>query len=199
MNNRLTLISALLLALCSCSHFGGNPPHPSKEDALHFISVIPDHRIFPGSREMFTEDYYRSLSRAWDVPSDAIGEIGSDEWLYYFITGNGDCDDFRIEDINITSKGRHATIRFVAYQCQRADTHQIDLQYNKGKWLIADYDATLSELEHYTKTQTQYFQSKEWQAYLDRMLADPEWSKVATAKAEEVKAFLDKPANKNHN
>lgn len=192
MNKSHAIILIILTVLSSCSHFGNTPLQPSKEEALHFISVIPDHQIFPGTRGEFTKEYYNQLTQAWAIPSDGIGEIGSDEWLYYFITGNGDCPDFRIENITIMSHRRNATIQFVAYSCQQSQQHTINLKYEHGSWRIADYDDTLEELKKYRQQQLKYFKSSEWQEYINKSLATPGFSEIAKQRQQEVTDWLKK-------
>lgn len=159
---------------------------PNQEEVLHLISVIPDHKIFPHTQEFFTPEYYSALSEAWALPSDAIGEIGSDEWLYYFISGNGDCDDFRIENISLTS-GNPILVTFTTYHCGMADTHTLHLQRLHRHWVVADFDSTLTQLKQYIAHQRSYFQSPAWRQYLQQ--CDPP---AARARQREIELYFQR-------
>lgn len=55
---------------------------------------IPDHeKVSEEARSLMTADLYESLSAAWDVPKWLDGEIGNEEFLWYFITGNDPSDE----------------------------------------------------------------------------------------------------------
>lgn len=190
MNNRTFLfILALLGTLVGCDWTHKAPP-PTQEEIIHLIAAIPDHQFFEKTKDCYTDEYYRALKKAWAVPSDGLGEIGSDEWLYYFITGNDDCNDFRIDNISTVSHGRHATVQFVSTSCQTPSTHTMELIYHKKAWVIADYDTTLAALKNYVVEQTKYFRQPQWQQKLDEALADPNWAEMARERQHEVEHFL---------
>lgn len=184
----IVALASLFFLSCHMVH----PLQPTQEEAMHLISAIPDHQIFPGTKEMFTRQYYSALSNAWAVPSNSVDGIGDDEWLYYFITGNGDCDDFRIENISILSHKRQATLHFSAFCCGEPQDHSIKLHYEHGSWRIADYDNTLSQLVDYKTAMIKYFKSDEWQEYLNEFLSDPEWKTEGLKKKTEVDEYLSK-------
>lgn len=80
------------------------------ERALKAFYCIPDHtRVSEAARPYMTADLYESLAAAWDVPDWLDGEIGNDEFLFYFITGNDVSDRQQIESVTLVSarQGRY--------------------------------------------------------------------------------------------
>jgi len=156
------------------------------------IEYIPDHEIIDGSEKAFSPEYYSLLQEAWQVPSDGIGEIGSDEWLYYFISGNGGRDENRTIKIVSTIVVRDsAEVTFDMKQFGENVQHQMILQRMEDLWVIADYDGTKAKLQEYIETQSNYFQSKEWQNYLHPILAaNDEFSQEARERQQEVEKWL---------
>jgi len=177
----IALFTALLLVSCKTTL-------PTYDQVQDLIAAIPDHQIKEGTEHCFTEEYYSLLEHAWAIPSDAIGEIGSDEWLYYFISGNGDSDDSRsprILDISATNTGAKVDFEYLEME------HNMYLIFENDKWVIADYDNTLGQLKEYIAKQREYFKSANWQEYLDN--TRKEYSAEAADMAEkEVKAYFQK-------
>lgn len=128
---------------------------PSEKVILNLISCIPDHGISDSPKWAFTTEYYDLLTEAWDIPDDAPpGMIGSNEWLFYFISGNsGETPHFK--NITTTMKDSTAIIDFDALE-----HHQMKLQFRDGKWIISDFDNTKSELRKYIREQRAYFRSQ---------------------------------------
>lgn len=163
----------------------------TENEVRHIVSLIPDHEIFPDTKTVCTEAYYNLLHHAWDIPSNGIGEIGSDEWLYYFITGNGGCDDTHVENIRIETEGTHAHVRFQVVDCGQPNEHSMELVNEDGTWLIADFDNTKAELTKYIDTQRRYFSSDEWKQYVDALIvANDEFSPLAQQRQLEVEDYF---------
>lgn len=186
--SNVLMFTWLLLFFVGCSQ--SHTP-PTQQEVLHLISAIPDHQLFPHTDNSFSRDYYSLLKEAWAIPSDGIGSIGSDEWLYYFISGNGDCDDFRIENINIVSQSHKAVVTFESFSCDTPSTHTMLLERQNHLWVIADYDSTFAMLKDYVNTQRKYFRSDEWQTYLDQALADPAFADLARTRQQEVEDYFN--------
>lgn len=200
----LVLASFIALGLISCAGKGGsntdeslpfenvgNEP-PTQERVAQLIEFLPDHEIISESDSAFAPEYYDLLQQAWAVPSDGIGEIGSDEWLYTLVSGNGGRDPNRtvnIEDINAQGDGAEAIFMLTNYGESRE--HKLSLIRLDGQWVIADFDGTKIKLKEYIQRQRQYFQSPEWQNYLAPILApDDEFSQQARERIKEVNRWL---------
>lgn len=60
------------------------------ECAKQAFYKIPDHtKVSEEAKPYMTKELYEALSAAWDVPRWCDGEIGDEEFLWYFVTGNG--------------------------------------------------------------------------------------------------------------
>lgn len=198
------LLAALVaLGIASCSAKGSGSANsksgeaPSAEQFLELLKAIPDHGINPGSEEYFTPQYYSLLQQAWAVPSDAIGQIGSDDWLYYFVSGNGDWDgQFNYSITRCADSGNFVLIEFYLNQSGQEREHTLTLLRQGSRWLIADYDNTLQQMQQYIHKQCQYFQSEEWRNYLSTILsADDSFSQEARQRQKEVEEWLGKTTN----
>lgn len=144
---------------------------PSNEVIFSLISAIPDHGIHDSPQKAFTPEYYSLLIEAWAIPNDCPGEIGSNEWLFYFTSGNGDGWD-HVENITTSLKGSQAIVKYdcvYSYPNTPNDHHQMILQFNDNHWIIADYDNTKAELLKYIRQQRDYFRSSKWQSHLQSL------------------------------
>lgn len=135
------------------------------------IACIPDHTLEQSPAEAFTKTYYSLLTEAWDIPSDNPGGIGSDEWLHYFLTGNGggSCAP-RILDFH--QNGQYARVVFVCDSISLepvSNEHTVDFQFDGTRWVIADFDGTAEKLYSYIQSMRTYFRSKEWKKDLKKM------------------------------
>ena len=205
----LILTAIVSIGIASCNGNGGdsseesipftnaNNDPPSRERVTQLIEALPDHEIMAGSQSAFAPDYYNLLQQAWAVPSDGIGEIGSDEWLYYFISGNAGRDPNRSVNIeDIKAQGDGAEVIFLVTNYDERREHKLCLMRLDSQWVIADFDDTKSKLEEYIQRQRQFFQSPEWQDYLGPILApDDEFSQQARERIQEVEGWLKKQPN----
>lgn len=187
------LLTVLVLSLlASCGRIMPREVAPPTEvEVRHIVSLIPDHEIFPDTKTVCTETYYNLLHHAWAIPSDGIGEIGSDEWLYYFITGNGGCDDKRVENIRVEANGAYAYVCFQVVDCGQAKEHSMVLVNEDDTWLIADVDNTKAQLVKYIDAQRRYLSSDEWRRYVDDIIAaNDDFSSLARERRQEVEAYF---------
>ena len=79
---RSLIILCLLLPLFSCAQSKEN----LSERALELCQYIPDHGLNPEARDYMTPEFFGALSEAFDAPVVDYGEIGDNEWLWYFVT-----------------------------------------------------------------------------------------------------------------
>lgn len=91
-----------IIALTCCANTG-DESKLLKAAELAFYQ-IPDHKkVSESARPYMTEDLYESLCAAWDVPQWTDGEIGNEEFLACFITGNDPSDKQIVESLELTS------------------------------------------------------------------------------------------------
>ena len=148
---KLTLVVTLgLLAFCACRQPSVTfTDDDIAEAAKQLIDYVPDHDFNPACSTAFTLEYFALLSEAWAKPSDAEeGMIGSEEWLYYFISGNGDCD-FPENEKTVTAVERPTDTTAVVDINYFNRDHRMQLVLRGGQWLIADFDSTKTALQTY--------------------------------------------------
>ena len=164
----------------------------NRECNMDLLMAIPDHGIKPGSERFFTPDYYALLQEAWAVPSDGIGEIGSDEWLYYFISGNAGWDtNFEYRCVDRVLEDGFCKEVFELKQFGEWRRHCLTTVNRDSCWLIYDFDSTRVKMQDYIERQREYFQSKAWQNYLAPILAaNDEYSQQARERIKEVNRWL---------
>lgn len=144
---------------------------PLEEVIFSLIAAIPDHGIHDSPEYAFTAEYYSLLIEAWAIPNDCPGEIGSNEWLFYFTSGNGDGWD-HVENVTTTMDGNQAIVNYdcvYSYPNTPNDHHKMILEFKDHEWIIADYDNTKSELLKYIREQRAYFRSAKWPAHLQSL------------------------------
>ena len=84
MKRVLTILFLLFPFLSSCQ-----PKTFLTDRTLELCQYIPDHVLKPEAKEAMTPVFFWALSEAFDAPVADYGEIGDNEWLWYFVTGNG--------------------------------------------------------------------------------------------------------------
>lgn len=190
-----------LLLLTSCTiHIGGQQHEsPDAKRVEQLIQSIPDHGMSNATRNEFTPEYYDLLTQAWAIPSDAVEGIGSEEWLYYFVSGNGESSIKTIVG-EITNSYDTVTANFdllFAIGEDECDTvpHTLTLLHNGEKWVIYDVDDTKFQLENYIKEQRAHLRSQEWLDYLQYERAEFEGadSLVEEKKKEVERYFIQYP------
>ncbi len=142
-------------------------PNLTDEEIKVFISFVPDHGLDNSPEQAFTANYYSLLTEAWAIPNDNPGGIGSGEWLYYFISGNGDGYDY----IDIISKQMTGDKATVLFECRyngsnEREKHRLNLVKEENGWVIEDFDNSLEQLARYIKDMRTFFRSNEWQELL---------------------------------
>lgn len=137
------------------------------------ISCIPDKGLELHSKAGYTKAYYSLLEEAFAMPSDApFGYIGSEEWLYYFISGNGGpAVKFGIDSIKKSEQ--KAVVYFSGYRewcsIDGGENHILYLVKENGQWIIADFDNTKDRLYQYIKTVRTYFRTQPWEDHFRQL------------------------------
>ena len=128
---------------------------PTEEEIRTLISCIPDHGMDNAYSWAFTEEYYDLLKRAWDKPvSEDEGYLGENEFLYYFINGNGEPYS-RIDLDSTYTVGDKAVVSFDCvwvweHEEMNRMSHKLYLTTTEeGKWVIENYDDTKALMEEY--------------------------------------------------
>ena len=168
---RFFILFCLLLPLFSCAQ--------SKEDlserALELCQYVPDHVLKPEAKDYMTPEFFRSLSEAFDAPVVDYGEIGDNEWLWYFVTGNDAATpEFTVKSISRVDE-THA-VATIAVQ-NRSDVTQelfddvaeypVEMVRVDGQWLLDDFDGKKAECVEYVKEMRAKYESGELLKYME--------------------------------
>ena len=205
------LLLAVVLCQCSPVKKEKRPPtareqYPEKftteyiiKSAEKLIDYVPDHEFNPSIKPHFTDRYFSLLEESWAVPVDDIMGIGENEWLYYFMTGNGGDEEFMDHSKNILEAVVMDDSNSWVQMEYLGRVHDIVMHFENGDWVIDNFDGTRDQMERYIKTQREHLRNIDWQKYYDVTIEDnkayvPEKELVALLdefKAE-VNAYLNK-------
>ena len=162
-----------------------------KKRVAELVPYIPDHGMDNCRMVAFEPSFYRLLNHAFEIPEGGIGEIGAEEWLYYFITGQDydGYEDAKVEVIDYTFIGKKTAYVTVNYIKRN---HNIVLLFNGFDWVISDFDNVKTRLEQYIVEMREYFRSSEWDAYVANIMNgdDEDWKASARRKMEEVEEYF---------
>ena len=180
---KVLTLSLLVLVLCQCSPVQKNrrPPTPydqypekfAKEyiiqSAKKLVDYVPDHEFDPSIKPAFGEEYYSLLEEAWAVPVVDLGGIGEDEWLYFFLSGNGgdenaDHNKTILEATMIDDWGSYVRMEYLG------SVHDIVMHFENDDWVISNFDGTRDELLRYIRSQRENLRSIEWDSLTDDLL-----------------------------
>ena len=163
-------------------------PELTRERFLELVDNIPEHCQTKTPETTWTKEYYKAWFDAREIPIGVVGEIGNDEFLYYFVCGNGDCGTHEIKMGNMSVKGDTAYVKFtIKHGDEKPEPHKFKLVIKDNQWIMADYDNTLTELKNYFVDQRKYLRSKEYTDYVESILNDPEQEEYKDAYRKELK------------
>ena len=168
---RFFILFCLLLPLFSCAQSKEN----LSERALELCQYVPDHVLKPEAKDYMTPEFFRSLSEAFDAPVVDYGEIGDNEWLWYFVTGNDAATpEFTVKSISRVDE-THA-VATIAVQ-NRSDVTQelfndvaeypVEMVRVDGQWLLDDFDGKNAECVEYVKEMRAKYESGELLKYME--------------------------------
>ena len=143
---KLFLIPCVILLLIGC----GNKEKQLYERAQELCQYVPDHKLLPEAEKYMTPDFYQALADAFNAkPDDPM----DNEWLYYFVTGNGGSTPVYTIDSVKKQDDTHA-IAYVSVQQKWDDgtiseeapkQHQMEMTLVQNQWLMSDFDGKKQE------------------------------------------------------
>ena len=168
---RFFILFCLLLPLFSCAQ----SKEGLSERALELCQYVPDHVLKPEAKDHMTPEFFRSLSEAFDAPVVDYGEIGDNEWLWYFVTGNDAATpEFTVKSLSLVDE-THA-VATIAVQ-NRSDVTQelfddvaeypVEMVRVDGQWLLDDFDGKKAECVDYVKEMRAKYESGELLKYME--------------------------------
>lgn len=128
------------------------------------LPIIPDHGIdnLQKFRKFTTPELASLLEEAYDLPTMYPGEIGDEEFLYYFVTGNDDAEGSgnpRSKLISLTSIPEHRAVVSSNYYGQ---DHTLKLVKVGNMWKLDDFDGQKSKVQEYVKKAREFFKSGQY-------------------------------------
>ena len=127
------------------------------------FAAIPDHcDITPEVHELMTASLYDAIHSAWEaIPEDQEG-IGDEEFLFYFLTGNGgdEVDRASVRLLSTEPGEGGSIVATVAYDTRwedktpsTTDTLTLTLVCEQGTWLLDDFDGVKARCMGYIASQ----------------------------------------------
>jgi len=164
---------------------------------LELCQYIPDHVLKPEAKEAMTPDFFRALSEAFNAPVADYGEIGDNEWLWYFVTGNGGSEPvYSVKSVSQTDKDSVRAIITVrqkwedgSFTEEDAKEYEVLLKRVDGQWLLDDFDGKKAACQAYVRQVREKYASGEYVKYLESAEDLKEYVPDFQAR---VKAFYEK-------
>ena len=162
---RLFILVSLLLPLVFCC----SKKVDLNQTALELCQYIPDHELKPEAKEFMTPEFYATLEEAFNAPVVDYGEIGDNEWLNYFVTGNGgSTPSFSVKSVTQTSKNTATAVINVKDIWEEGTEpvgegadYEISLVRVNRKWLLDDFDNKKAECIDYVELMRNKYKSGE--------------------------------------
>jgi len=177
MKTKLISILAAAAVVCSCASNESDELLAAAERAFR---MIPDHcEVSEQARPYMTDELFGMLALAWELPTWTDGEIGNEEFLWYFVTGQ-DSDTVLVTSSEIMSMSdTDATVRIMYktfYHSAELSTLTLSMVKDSGSWKLDNFgddvksqcmDYMADEIFNYTSGQTEEYMlscQEEWLA-----------------------------------
>lgn len=152
-------------------------PELTDERLQELVAAIPEHKDLNNPESTLTQEYHDAYTSAVAVPGGGLGDIGSDEWLFYFVCGNDPCSTHTGELLSSEVKGDTMYVKFNIkheYEDRQKEPHDLKLVVQNGKLVIADFDGTLAKMKKYILEQRDYLRSDEFKNTAKEILDNPD-------------------------
>lgn len=168
---RVLALLFLLFPFLSCCQ----PKTFLTDRTLELCQYIPDHVLKPEAKEAMTPVFFRALSEAFNAPVADYGEIGDNEWLWYFVTGNGGSEPvYSVKSVSQTDKDSARAIITVRQKWEdgsfaEEDTKEYEVLLKRvdGQWLLDDFDGKKAACQAYVRQVREKYASGEYVKYLE--------------------------------
>ena len=174
----LALIATIALTACNSSD--------SRQTFESLCKYIPDHGLADDAQVHLTESYYNAYAEAFDAPTGAYGSIGDEEWLYYFVSGNGDGEPvFKVISMEPDGDKMNVSIEIQG----EPEIHEAVFVKEGGEWKLDDWDGTKALCQEYVKMMRSSYAA----GTIEQSLAeDPDTAPYLDDFRKELNAFYDK-------
>ena len=168
---RIIVILCLLIPFVICC----KPKTDLTDMTLELCQHIPDHVLRPGAKEAMTSEFFQALSEAFEAPVPDYGEIGDNEWLWYFVAGNGGSEPvYSVKSVSQTDKDSARAIITVrqkwedgSFAEEDAKEYEVLLKRVDGQWLLDDFDGKKAACQAYVRQVREKYASGEYVKYLE--------------------------------
>ena len=149
----------------------------------------------PEAKEAMTPDFFWALSEAFNAPVADYGEIGDNEWLWYFVTGNAGSEPvYSVKSVTQTARNSARAIVTVLQRWEdgtETDAKECEVLLKRidGKWLLDDFDGKKAECHSYVRQVREKYASGEYVKYLE---SAEDLKKYVPDFQARVKAFYEK-------
>jgi hypothetical protein len=183
----------LIVSVISC----GQSKVDLSERTLELCRFIPDHVLKPEAKDAMTPEFFQALSEAFDAPVADYMEIGDNEWLWYFVTGNDGSEPvYGVKSVSKTAKNKAQALITVLQKADdreepdaEAKEYEVQLKFVDGQWLLDDFDGKKAECHSYVRQVREKYASGEYVKYLESAEDLKEYVPDFQAR---VKAFYEK-------
>ena len=188
---RIIAILFVVLPLISC----GQPKVNLHDRALELCQYIPDHVLKPEAKEAMTPEFVLALSEAFDAPVADFEEIGDNEWLGYFVTGNGGSEPaYSVKSVSQTDKNTAKAVITVLQKWEDGSEtdpkdYEITLKQIDNQWLLDDFNGQKAECQAYAREVREKYATGAYVKYLESYSDLKKYIPVFEA---QVKAFYEK-------
>ena len=157
MKRQLLLMAFALLPLVACH----SVQEKVEERAMDLCSFIPGHELPDNADQYLTDSYLRACKEAMDIPEwmEYAGEIGEKEFLFYYLSGNGDSEsEFRLQEVRIIDdENAEADVEIIPKWADgtvdedslRKGTMKLVLK--DGEWYMDDFDDTKEQCQEFIR------------------------------------------------
>lgn len=128
------------------------------------LPIIPDHGIdnLQKFRKFTTPELASLLEEAYDLPTMSPEEIGDEEFLYYFVTGNDGAEGSGNARSTLKSLTSIPEYRAVVSSNYYGQDHTLMLVKVGNIWKLDDFDGQKSKVRDYVKKAREFFKSGQY-------------------------------------
>ncbi len=189
-------VSVLALVSCGAPNTKQVMPELTEKRFQELAISIPNAIMKKDSS--FTLEYRSAWYDAWNIPDGGLGDIGRNEFMFYFVCGNDPCDShqYKMDSVSIVGDTAYVDFEIIHQRENGPKFHNFKLVVYDGQWVIADYDKTLSAMKNYLKEQKIFLKSNKYKGYADDILNDTaaseEWKEIVRNELKEVDEYFRK-------
>ena len=132
---------------------------------LTLCEFIPDHGLRKGAERHLTESYFWAYSEAFDAPYPNMLGIGSNEFLYYFVSAQDGEPLFSVKSVMQEGDYVFAEIYIQRFEDAKKEVHTLKILHDNDLdcYRIDDFDDTKKECRDFVKEERAKYKSGEYE------------------------------------